>query len=266
MKIAWLTDMHLNFVGRDEFSHLCASLRTSSANATLITGDIATSYNLTRYLDELADNMKMPIFFVLGNHDYYGSSVREVNETVRKMASENLYLTWLSVCHGPIELSPDTCLIGHEGLADGRLGNPEGSTVILNDYYHIQELVQPTKEARLQVQHHLGDEAAAHLLHQLEMATTAGYSHILVALHVPPFPEACWHMGHNTDDYYLPHFGCKATGDVLRKFAEEKPMSQIDVYCGHVHSQGEAEILANLRVHTAGAEYREPKISKIIEV
>lgn len=35
--------------------------------------------------------------------------------------------------------------------------------------------------------------------------------------HVPPFREASWHQGRISDDDWLPHFTCKAVGDVLRE-------------------------------------------------
>jgi hypothetical protein len=166
---------------------------------------------------------------------------------------------------GVIYLTSDTCLIGHEGLADGRLGDPEGSQVVLNDYRFIQELAQPTKELRLAVQQKLGDEAAEHLDTQVSEAVKQ-YKKIIVGLHVPPFREACWHEGHICDDNYLPHFGCKATGDVLKAAMMAHPEVSMTVYCGHTHSGGYAQILPNLEVISAGAEYYKPCIAKIIQV
>jgi len=266
VKIAWLTDLHLNFVGRAEVEDLCAAILSSNPDALLITGDIATSKHLCRYLDYLADSIKRPIYFVLGNHDFYGSSIRQVNIDVAKVVKNSSFLFWLSRS-GVIELSTDTCLIGHEGLADGRLGDPMGSTVELNDYLHIEELRHPTKERRIKAQNKLGDAAARHLRKQLNSVVAAGkYKSIIVALHVPPFPAACWHLGQNTDDNYLPHFGCKATGVVLKNFMAKHPDFTMTVYCGHTHSGGHAEILPNLQVRTSGAEYRKPRITGIIDI
>lgn len=262
--IAWLTDLHLNFVGRTEIEILCNSIRSSGAEAVLITGDIASSVHLCMCLKLLADSIQLPIYFVLGNHDYYGSSIQRVNFEVGGIVISNHNLIWLTRS-AVIELTPDTCLIGHEGLADGRLGDPEGSTVMLNDYYNIRELSDLTKVSRLTVQHRLGDEAAEHLKLQVGEAVKR-YRYIIVALHVPPFAEACWHEGQNTDDNFLPHFGCRATGDVLRAAMLEHPEVSMTVYCGHTHSGGFAEILPNLKVITGGAEYYKPRIADIIKI
>jgi 3',5'-cyclic AMP phosphodiesterase CpdA len=266
MNLAWLTDIHLNFVGRGEVNRLCDDIRTSGADAVLITGDIATALNLTRYLDHFATALQLPVYFVLGNHDYYGSSIREVNDVVGNLVSETPLLTWLSACPAYVPLTDITSLVGHEGLADGRMGDPEGSEVMINDYYQIRELVQPSKRARLEVQHQLGDDAAAHLRGQLKQAINNRYMKIIVALHVPPFLEACWHLGKNSTDEFLPHFGCRATGEVLREFALNYPIIDFTVCCGHTHSPGYAEILPNLRVFTAGAEYGKPRIERLLTV
>jgi predicted MPP superfamily phosphohydrolase len=38
------------------------------------------------------------------------------------------------------------------------------------------------------------------------------------------------------------------------------------VLCGHTHGEGEAQILPNLKVLTAGAEYGKPRLQGVIEV
>jgi len=96
MKIAWLSDLHLNFVGRIEIDKLCESIRLSGAGIVLITGDIATAENLCRYLDYLSDVIRKRIFFVLGNHDYYHSAIAKVNQEVAAATDGHLFLTWLS--------------------------------------------------------------------------------------------------------------------------------------------------------------------------
>lgn len=264
MKVAWLTDIHLDHVkSLAKIANLCSTIRLSGVSAVLITGDIATEH-LYRYLDFLSEQLQMTIYFVLGNHDYYGSSIAKTDFEIRGKTMSNPRLVWLSRSD-VIELTPDTCLIGHEGLADGRLGDPIGSQLDLNDYHQIKELIQPTKELRLAAQYQLGDEAADHLSIQLAEAVPR-YRNIIVALHVPPFAEACWHEGKNTDDNYLPHFGCKATGDVLKAAMLAHPEVSMTVYCGHGHSEGYAEILPNLKVFTGGAKYCYPCITDIIDL
>ena len=83
---------------------------------------------------------------------------------------------------------------------------------------------------------------------------------------MPPFREACWHEGRISDDDWLPHFTCKAVGDVLSEAMRARPDRQMTVLCGHTHGAGEAEILPNLRVSTGGAVYGEPEVQRVFEV
>ncbi len=64
---------------------------------------------------------------------------------------------------------------------------------------------------------------------------------------------------------WLPHFSCRAVGDVLKKCMSAYPDRQMTVLCGHTHSSGQATILPNLLVKTGGAEYGSPMIQEILE-
>jgi predicted MPP superfamily phosphohydrolase len=71
-KLAWCSDLHLNFLYAKEQSRFLDSLRALRADALLITGDISSSPTLGAALDALAMVGK-PVYFVIGNHDYYCS-------------------------------------------------------------------------------------------------------------------------------------------------------------------------------------------------
>jgi hypothetical protein len=137
--------------------------------------------------------------------------------------------------------------------------------VRLNDWRLIDELAGLDDEQRLEKLEALGDEAAEHFRSVLPEAL-ARYAHMLVLTHVPPFREACWHDGRISDDDWLPHFSCKAVGDVLLAAMKARPDRQMTVLCGHTHGAGEAQILPNLRVLTGGAEYGKPRLQGVIEV
>ena len=111
-------------------------------------------------------------------------------------------------------LTEETGLVGHDGWADGRLGDYARSEVLLNDYLLIEEVSGLDKEERLERLHALGDEAAAHFRALLPEALER-FRRLIVLTHVPPFREACWHRGQISDDEWLPHFSCRAVGEVL---------------------------------------------------
>ena len=65
---------------------------------------------------------------------------------------------------------------------------------------------------------------------------------------------------------YLPHFACKAVGDVLTRIMQAHPQSKLTVFCGHTHGGGEIRVSDNLRVLTGEARYGQPKVERILEV
>ena len=162
-------------------------------------------------------------------------------------------------------MTEETGLVGHDGWADGRLGDYARSDVVLNDYRRIEELSGLDKEARLERLHALGDEAADYLRTLLSEALRR-FRRVIVLTHVPPFREACCHNGQISNDDWLPHFSCRAVGDVLSEAMTAHPECEMTVLCGHTHSPGEVLVLPNLRVLTGGAEYGRPEIQRVLIV
>jgi 3',5'-cyclic-AMP phosphodiesterase len=264
MRAVWLTDIHLNFPGPVAAERFIAEVATSDADCILISGDIGEAPRLTWYLQRLGNRWQRPIYFVLGNHDYYLSSFDEVAASVRRLCENSPHLHWLTGA-GIIELTPNMALIGHDSWADGRFGSYERSNVMLNDYVLIHDFRGLDKASRLRKMNALGDAAAAHFQEWLPKAFSR-YTHVCILTHVPPFREACWHEGNLSDDNFLPHFACKAVGDTLLNIMADYPDRQLTVLCGHTHSSGRAQIRENLVVLTGEAEYSKPKIQKMIDL
>jgi Icc-related predicted phosphoesterase len=263
MKLAWLTDIHLDFLESPQREEFFTSLKSRKMDTALISGDIGTSHNLVNLLREIDRELPIPVHFVLGNHDFYHSSISEVRAAMKMLciASDRLhYLT----ASGVVRLSEKTTLIGHDSWADGRIGDYELSRVMLNDYFLIEDLRDLSKTERLSVMKALADEAASYLKINLSKALEISQTVILLT-HVPPFREACWHEGEISGPDYLPHFSCKAVGDVILDIMKERPDKKLIVLCGHTHSSGEVRILKNLTAYTGGAVYGAPKIQRIFK-
>ncbi len=74
-RIAWMTDLHLDFVeDTHQIERFCENIVTLNPDAVLIGGDIAIAVTLEESLLTLAKYLRRPIYFVLGNHDFYKSS------------------------------------------------------------------------------------------------------------------------------------------------------------------------------------------------
>lgn len=262
MKVAWATDVHLDFVDEADVLSFCDGIRGAGVEALLLGGDIATAGGLRTWLQFLADKLAQPIYFVLGNHDYYGSDIRSVRRQAEALQSDRL--TWLPAA-GVVELTPTVGLVGNGGWGDGRNGDFASSQVVLNDFFLIRDLREASGlsdplaglshkgelAARLR---RLGEEAAALLAAPLAKAASR-YPAVLVLTHVPPFPEACWHNGEIAGADWLPFFSCRAIGDLLLSVAASNPEVEFRVYCGHTHGAGQARIAPNVLAYTGEAAY-----------
>ena len=264
-RVAWLTDLHLNFVEPPAIRAFLASVAAENFDTALIGGDISDSPRLIAYLQIIENILKRPVYFVLGNHDYYHDSMERVQRMVTLLAAQSDCLTYLPAA-GVVELTPETALVGHGGWADGRIGDYHNSWVMMNDYVLIEELARISKAERLAQLHALGDEAGAYLRETLPRAFEH-HRRVILLTHVPPFREACWHEGRISDADFLPHFTCKASGDALLDVMAAQPDdNELLVLCGHTHGEGEAQLLPNLRVLTGGAAYGEPRVQRVLEV
>lgn len=264
MRLVWLTDIHLNFLRPSSIEAFLNTILAESPDGILLGGDIGEAPSLVEYLKLLETKLGLPVFFVLGNHDFYRGSIHTVRTIVADLTRTSAKLSWLNLAR-VIPLSGKTALIGHDGWGDGRLGDAMGSSVVLNDFLLIEELRLSNKKALLAVLNRLGDEAAAHFGITLPAALQR-HDHVIALTHVPPFREATWHEGRISDDDWLPYFSCKAVGDVLRAVMLENPHRRLSIYCGHTHGAGVCQILPNLTVYTGGAEYGAPCIQEIITV
>jgi Icc protein len=262
MRIAWMTDIHLNFVDRHSIKTFCQQILDASPDAVLFAGDIGEAPSVVGYLKELEELLKMPLYFVLGNHDLYHGSIAGVRGAVAQLSAGSRFMRWLSNA-GVVRLSSETGLIGHDSWADGRLGNGQRSNMMLNDYFLIGDFIGLSVAERFRKLALLGDQAAAYFAKTLPEAFENFQSAILLT-HVPPFRESCWHEGQISDDDALPHFACKSVGDVIRKTMIERPDRKLTVLCGHTHSGGSVLIEPNLRVITGSSLYGAPQLQDIL--
>ena len=226
---------------------------------------MSNAVNLEADLTMIADSLDKPVYFVLGNHDYYGGSIAGVRRIARNLTSSRI--KWVADGDG-LELVPGVGLVGNGGWGDAQFGNCENTPVMLTDYFVIAELQdvydkdnddmslrpQPALKEKLRA---LGREAAEDLRPQL-MEAADRFFQVIVLTHVPPFKEAAWHEGAHSSDDWLPGFSCKAVGEELVKVAETHADTTFTVLCGHTHGGGFARVLPNLVVHTQAAEYGSP--------
>jgi 3',5'-cyclic AMP phosphodiesterase CpdA len=264
MRLAWATDIHLNFLSPSQVDDFAWKIASTEPDALLLTGDIAEAPTVQDYLLELAAHLERPIYFVLGNHDFYRGSIAEVRQEMTALSRSHPWLRWLNDA-GVVELTSNTALVGHDGWADGRLGSGVATPIVLNDFFHIRELTGLSDDERFARLAKLGDETADHF-HRVLPEALARFQNVVLLTHVPPFREACWHDGRVSDDDWLPLFASRAAGEALRAIMATHADHTLSILCGHTHGEGYVEILPNLKVWTGGADYGRPDLQSEIIV
>lgn len=265
MKLAWLTDIHLNFIDENARQKFYQEIVNTECDGVLISGDIAEAPCLADILNEMTNYIHKPIYFVLGNHDYYRGRINEIRDAMTALTKEHDKLYWLPASEIQ-KIDNDTILIGQDGWADGRLGDFENSRVVLNDSRMIADLFQEKilgKYQLLEKMQQLADADAVELQNVLEKAANKNPKKIIVLTHVPPFKDACLHKGEISSDDCLPYFSSKVIGNVLTAIAQQNPEIEFLVLCGHTHSEAKVRY-GNLAIEVGKADYCRPEIQKII--
>ena len=258
MKIVWTSDVHFDHASDEAVTQFLDRVSAENPDILLIGGDIAEAPTISAAMAKVAAT-NITTYFVLGNHDFYRGSFEHVEAKADNgFGHENLkHLTK----HGPVCLKDGTFLCGAGGWGDGRSGVSLAKSVRVSDWFQIEDLfnnfvgfdfykLSRAIESR-------GIEEAGRLKSQL-LKIPDYCKKIVILTHVPPFPEAAWYDGSQSDNRWLPSFVCVSTGHVIYEFAL-KSYASITVYCGHTHGSGTIRPLENLTVITGcGSEYGEP--------
>jgi predicted phosphohydrolase len=259
MKLIWVSDIHLNFLSKTEREQFYYKLKKSKGDYIVISGDIAESHNVVELVREMEDAVSVPVYFVLGNHDFYGSSVASVKRSVKSMG----YLGSKQI----VALDAYTALVGVDGWGDCRYGDFENSRLVMNDWFYIKDLKYPYYEGTLKEKlQELADKDARALKRKVMKAIKEGYSKIIIVTHVPPFEECCLHAGRKSTPSGLPFYASKIIGETILPLA--KKHSNIDFLwlSGHTHSRASFQTYVNMTCKVAQAEYHRPQIEEVIDL
>ena len=259
MRLAWFTDVHFETL---EYETAAAYLEATGKlpfDAALLGGDIGKGPSTFKYLELATRIWKRPIYFVLGNHDFYVSSLKATHEKMSAWSNAHASTKYLPVLE-PKELGPGCVLIGQNGWGDARIGSPETSKARMNDWVYIEEFAGLGSKARIEFLRQQGDQAAAALEAQL-LKVIDKYSKILLLTHVPPFEV----QGAGKEDE-SPFYCCVAMGEVIRKIMSAHPEKRMLLLSGHVHFSSAQQVLPNVLQVTAHAKYSGPCQPRVFEV
>jgi len=262
MRLDWLTDPHLDHL-RDEEMLLAfvKKLHSRPSDGLLITGDIAEGPTIYEFLGLVSGAYQRPVYFVLGNHDFFGGFMSDAHQEVRTVcrAVPQGILNWMTD-RDFIMLDETTALVGHDGFYDGQAGQA-GLTFSLPDFFlpgGNRDLIQALELGSrhlFRLLERLGRESAAFLRTQIQGAIRYGARRVLVITHVPPFRQASYFRGRPSEPHAVPFYVNQILGEELLELAGKFPNVKIEVYAGHTHCERVYEAADNLVVHVGRARY-----------
>lgn len=264
MKLAWITDVHLDLVDDLQQAELWSSLTEAHVDAVLLSGDIGQAETFADHLSRLASHVDRPIYFVLGNHDYYGTSISNARRVAKELNRFHHQLHWLPDA-GVVALDEETALVGHGCFGDGRFGAGHDSSLELADHTMTDDFRELSRRELFDELNRLGDDAAT-TLSDLVLGALSRARRVFVLTHVPPFAEVSHHRGRVNDQEALPFYSCAAVGAMLVQVMDDHPDQRMTVLCGHTHSSAEFRPLPNVEVFAGDSTYGEPRIQRIFRL
>jgi len=261
--LTWLTDPHLEFCSHQTRRRLYHSINQAAGEIVIITGDLsAGSHRLAQYT-ELAEQIKKPVYFVLGNHDRYGTTFANAETVVKRVTALFSHMVRLNGSQ-LVPLNKSVALIGVDGWADGLGGEGPATKARINDFYEILDFATDPEP---QVFREMKERASKYsqALKPSLIKALKQYQMTIIATHVPPYEGAAWHEGCPSSPAYQPFFSSPTMGKMITAAAAKHPGKSVLVLCGHTHSSGIYRD-GNVLVLTAGARYGFPEISKTIHL
>lgn len=175
MKIKLLSDLHLEF-HKDNGKSFIQSLN-NDCDVLVVAGDLTTHYNISESLSMLCDRFK-EVVYVLGNHEFWGSSIDEtINETTNTASKLN-NLHFLNDSH---------CTIMGQRFIGGTMWFPSNPTanhlkndwsdflkikdsrrIFLDNYHTVEFLTKEVKKNDIVVSHYLPSFMSVHPFYEKE--------------------------------------------------------------------------------------------------
>jgi 3',5'-cyclic-AMP phosphodiesterase len=253
-KFLWYSDTHFNFTLPWTRHNFVNKIKEESPAGLILSGDIAcglTIENTLRFFAKKIENF--PIYFVLGNHDYYGTSFKATIDAVKRLTKEYPWLHWLTD-HDIIEISEDVAIIGDDGWYDARLGNP--IYIAYNfDWIMVSEFRQlKTFEDKFMYGQRLADESTKRIKAKLLKALEK-YKTVYILTHMPPWAEASRGVGSEIGEFWLPYNINSGLGKMIEEVMLEHDNKNVNVLAGHTHVPAIVHVQHNIECLVQGGKY-----------
>lgn len=245
----WATDIHLNYFSDEYISNFGKSLaKDYKAKGLIISGDISLGNKLERNLKTLSDAVQMPIYYVLGNHDYWYSSFAEIDALVDRLSSDS---GLIDLNKSIVKINDSTALTGFTGWYDCKFGkiNPE---VKMSDWIKISDYLD---QDYLNVSINRSNKYLD-FKDRLSTIKDSGFDNQIIVTHFPPFEKLI-----KGKKEAKPFYGSSIAGDTLLSIKNQ--YSKIVCLSGHTHNRATYQV-GNLSCYVGEACRGKPSLAGTI--
>jgi predicted phosphohydrolase len=261
MNYAWLTDPHFNFLEESKVIDFLLKLSKLNIDGLFITGDISTGPEIYRHLQLVEKLLQKPVYFILGNHDYYRSSFDKIDRLMEKIKKETSNLHYMTHSE-PIKLAPGVGLIGQDGWYDSYWREPLTSLVFVWDWFFITDFrICFSNKERLELSRERAFENALQAEISLKKALKS-YDTVYFLTHFPPWPDFdrwCQLF----EKFWMPYNYSKIMASTLQDVMAQHPTKKLIVLAGHSHDRKVKQIAPNIILKTAEAGHGKCQLGEI---
>ncbi|WP_133128298.1 metallophosphoesterase family protein [Legionella nagasakiensis] len=182
----WLTDLHVDRLSKQDYQHLLGRIYNAAADVIWLTGDIGDPPYNWRFLATLLEQIKTSVYFVLGNHDFYGLHIAEARSKAVELMRDYPNAYYLTAM--PPLISNDVLLAGVDGWAN------TGRIPLLERTWDGDEIQDWRGNTLASLQAHMNQEAkkdAEQLIIKCQQGINKAIKKIYLLTHVPP-GQAYW--------------------------------------------------------------------------
>lgn len=253
-KYLWFTDTHLNNVLPWTKALFIRNIIKEKPKGIFLTGDISNGLTTAFNLKLLAKFIDCPIYFVLGNHDYYFSSIYDTHAKIKKICEKYKNLIWLTESD-VISLTDEVALIGTEGWYDASIGKPQYlrytlDRLLISDFRKI-----PLLSEKIQMFKDLASNSCTILSNKLHKALEQGYKSIYILTHFPPWKEATRDEGTIMEPFWLPYNVNLRLGKTIEDIMVDHKKRNVTVLSGHTHTDSWIHVSRNIECKVNKAKY-----------
>lgn len=247
------SDTHLNFTFPWTQYSFAAKIAAEQPKGLFLPGDIACGLTVEHMLTFLVKKLNIPIYFVLGNHDSYGTSFKETHDTIREVCKEYPNLIWLTDRES-IKLTDEACVIGDDGWYDARLG--QTAYIAYNfDWMTIKEFRKlKSFDDKLIYSRFLADQSTATLKNKLENALEE-FQTVYIVTHMPPWREAVRGLGTEAEEFWLPYSINHHMGRMIENVMRDRGNQNVIVLSGHTHTPVIINVSHNIECVVQNGKY-----------